>query len=341
MFSARRLDEETDLYYFRSRSYDPECGRFLQRDALRSVNLYEYGRSTPTILVDPDGRSPTVSPIAGTAGDYGPESALSAEDLSASGWVPCGYEATGDRETFVPVKRIGETYSDDGEPVWEYAGGGIEELRQYYNVYGLWWGYWECEARILWKLEDPDSHMAYSKAIVDNNRKWALACGFVGVGVGGGQLASGAAKGVKALQAGKAIVTSAKAALGSTGIGLAAMAIGTGVSMLFSSRADAVSDWRADARDRGYTWTNGKVYKEDTVFIWEKRDYWVLQSRSTQRKLDPWVDLLPPTMRRWLNPRLGPPDEDDDPDDNKYPPGTITRPPSGGPATLDPPKPPR
>ena len=32
MFTGRRLDEETDNYYYRARIYDPETGRFLQPD---------------------------------------------------------------------------------------------------------------------------------------------------------------------------------------------------------------------------------------------------------------------------------------------------------------------
>jgi RHS repeat-associated protein len=32
MFQGQRLDEETGLYYFKSRYYDPETGRFITRD---------------------------------------------------------------------------------------------------------------------------------------------------------------------------------------------------------------------------------------------------------------------------------------------------------------------
>ncbi len=32
MFTARELDEETGLYYFRARYYDSAKGRFLERD---------------------------------------------------------------------------------------------------------------------------------------------------------------------------------------------------------------------------------------------------------------------------------------------------------------------
>jgi RHS repeat-associated protein len=58
LFTGRRLDPETGLYYFRARYQDPELGRFLQRDPLgygAGVNLYQYTSSSPTNWVDPFG----------------------------------------------------------------------------------------------------------------------------------------------------------------------------------------------------------------------------------------------------------------------------------------------
>jgi RHS repeat-associated protein len=57
-FTGRQLDEETGLYYYRARMYDPEKGRFLQRDPLDytdSMNLYQYGLDNPTKFGDPFG----------------------------------------------------------------------------------------------------------------------------------------------------------------------------------------------------------------------------------------------------------------------------------------------
>lgn len=34
IFTGRRLDEETGLYYYRARHYDPSTGRFLQTDSI-------------------------------------------------------------------------------------------------------------------------------------------------------------------------------------------------------------------------------------------------------------------------------------------------------------------
>jgi RHS repeat-associated protein len=58
MFTGRQFDEETGLYFYRARSYDPIKGRFLQRDPIEyvtSMNLYEYARSAPTVFTDPSG----------------------------------------------------------------------------------------------------------------------------------------------------------------------------------------------------------------------------------------------------------------------------------------------
>ncbi|MBD3336740.1 MAG: hypothetical protein GF355_14605 [Candidatus Eisenbacteria bacterium] len=58
MFTARRLDEETGLYHYRHRAYDPVAGRFLQRDPIGYVdgpNLLEYATSRPPCLIDPLG----------------------------------------------------------------------------------------------------------------------------------------------------------------------------------------------------------------------------------------------------------------------------------------------
>jgi RHS repeat-associated protein len=68
-FTGRRLDllptasspqpAAKQLYHYRARAYDPENGRFGQRDdAYRDgKNLYEFGHSSPQVWVDPLGRA--------------------------------------------------------------------------------------------------------------------------------------------------------------------------------------------------------------------------------------------------------------------------------------------
>ena len=57
-YTARELDLETGVYYYRARYYDPTAGRFLSEDPLEfgaGVNFYAYVRNNPETLIDPDG----------------------------------------------------------------------------------------------------------------------------------------------------------------------------------------------------------------------------------------------------------------------------------------------
>jgi RHS repeat-associated protein len=57
-YAGRRLDEDLGTYDFRARQYDPQIGRFLQRDPLGIVdgtNLYMYTANNPLVFADPFG----------------------------------------------------------------------------------------------------------------------------------------------------------------------------------------------------------------------------------------------------------------------------------------------
>jgi RHS repeat-associated protein len=64
-FTGREWDEESGLYYYRARYYNPEIGRFLQVDPdpgrlsgpNSHLNKYTYVNNFPTALIDPSGRS--------------------------------------------------------------------------------------------------------------------------------------------------------------------------------------------------------------------------------------------------------------------------------------------
>ncbi len=62
-FTGREYDNESGLYYFRARTYDPSIGRFLQKDPLQgnlklpqTLNLYAYALNNPVSITDPSGQ---------------------------------------------------------------------------------------------------------------------------------------------------------------------------------------------------------------------------------------------------------------------------------------------
>lgn len=64
-YSKYELDDETGLYYLKSRMYDPTTARFMQMDTYKgqsndplSLNLYTYCVNEPMMYTDPTGFSP-------------------------------------------------------------------------------------------------------------------------------------------------------------------------------------------------------------------------------------------------------------------------------------------
>ncbi len=58
MFTGRRFDIETGLYYYRARYYNPHIGRFMQTDPVGygdGINWYLYCRNNPLAFTDPSG----------------------------------------------------------------------------------------------------------------------------------------------------------------------------------------------------------------------------------------------------------------------------------------------
>jgi len=66
-YTCQVLDEETGLYYYASRYYDPQLGRFIQPDDIisdlsnpQSYNRYSYVLNNPLRYTDPSGQTPAV-----------------------------------------------------------------------------------------------------------------------------------------------------------------------------------------------------------------------------------------------------------------------------------------
>lgn len=109
LFTGREYDQETGLYYYRRRYYDPGIGRFLSRDPLADVlNLYTYVENNPVTLIDPDGLT-SVLPGGGLLGgglrpgdrglDLGPQG-----PIIDRGPAPTPRPDPGDR---TPTKSVG------------------------------------------------------------------------------------------------------------------------------------------------------------------------------------------------------------------------------------------
>ncbi len=75
-YTARELDPETSLYYYRARYYDPSSGRFLSQDPLQfggsTPNFYEYVRNGPTNFSDPLGLQEPAPSLPPTSPPPGP-----------------------------------------------------------------------------------------------------------------------------------------------------------------------------------------------------------------------------------------------------------------------------
>lgn len=72
LFTSRRYDSETGLYYYRNRVYAPHLGRFLQTDPtgyFDGVNIYTYVKNNPIMFADPFGLCKDESPIEDIAKD--------------------------------------------------------------------------------------------------------------------------------------------------------------------------------------------------------------------------------------------------------------------------------
>jgi RHS repeat-associated protein len=142
-FTGQELDDETGLYYYGARYYDPQLGRFISADSIvqapfdpQTLNRYSYCRNNPIIYSDPSGHwfgiddliaAAVGAVIGGTmAGINGGDILQGAAIGAASAWVAwntCG--AATDQLLTQVVENFwtGQVYSTVGYGT-AYIGGG-------------------------------------------------------------------------------------------------------------------------------------------------------------------------------------------------------------------------
>jgi RHS repeat-associated protein len=118
--------EDTGLYYYNARYYDPDLGRFIQADSvLDGLNRYAYCFSNPAMYVDPMGYDAVPK---GTAISMRPESQTNSgrtQNAGSGQWVPVfewGRSASNGRLVWVPTpiapaqEGMGSTNDEMSQP---------------------------------------------------------------------------------------------------------------------------------------------------------------------------------------------------------------------------------
>ena len=124
---GREFDQESGLYYFRSRYYDPRVARFVQEDAIGFAggpNLYAFGDGNPTNGRDSDGLMKNGEALVARSSEFCMGGSLcqgdTAGDDGASGWG--GFTSWVDQVM---------AYNDAIQRQWEFQQRAVAVLREH------------------------------------------------------------------------------------------------------------------------------------------------------------------------------------------------------------------
>lgn len=122
MFTGQQLDDETGLYFYNARYYDPELGRFIQPDTLvqhdadgQSLNRYTYCRGNPLRYADSTGHFVELLVAALIATAIG--AAVGAATAAATGGDPAKGAIGGALTTFGGLAGAAAAAAINGEDI--------------------------------------------------------------------------------------------------------------------------------------------------------------------------------------------------------------------------------
>jgi RHS repeat-associated protein len=118
-FRSRELDDETGLYYFRARYFNPGLGRFISVDPLGfdSVrNQYTFAENNPATMSDPFGER-AYSPTFSNGCSSTRKTELANYDIKASEWVKAARKYTNRDKSVYKKCRKSKTCS--GEEIFK------------------------------------------------------------------------------------------------------------------------------------------------------------------------------------------------------------------------------
>ena len=134
IFTGRRYDPESELYFYRARYYSPELGRFISRDPKGYVDgpsLYEYVMSKPLTFSDPHGKQydtytdpscGTISLFPNTLGFPHPDQNTQACVYVRRDRNPCCGKLIYDPDKNECCVSDKDSIVGENVPVWELAG---------------------------------------------------------------------------------------------------------------------------------------------------------------------------------------------------------------------------
>ena len=141
MFTGRRFDIETGLYYYRARYYNPHIGRFMQTDPIGygdGINWYAYCGNNPLSYFDPYGLSiiADVCDVCEPCNPYnaGKKEATKQSEVGDAGWIT--FKVAGsDKKRYTTVNSFKDfenwmnvMYENDFQVTFfEFVGHGVPE----------------------------------------------------------------------------------------------------------------------------------------------------------------------------------------------------------------------